>query len=141
MIDAIPLPASRPRASLVIVDDDESCGISLADYLRHHGYAAKVFTCGRQALRYLRNHAVDLVITDLYMPDFDGIELIRGCRSLNPRPRLLVMTGGMPDLLKAARFLGASGTLLKPVKPDRLLKTLEELTVAGSITAPMQACR
>lgn len=112
---------------LMIVDDDPQIGPVLEMFFNHHGFVARAFANGRQALDYAQREPVDLVIVDLFLPEIDGFEVMRELRNLTPRPRVLAMTGDTSHMLKVAHVLGAEGLILKPLEPDRLLERVNEI--------------
>jgi DNA-binding response OmpR family regulator len=69
----------------------------------------------------------DLIVTDIYMPDGDGLEVIRDLRRVRPNIPFIAMSGmtGQRDMLKVAKYLGASQTLLKPFSAGDLLAAVE----------------
>jgi DNA-binding NarL/FixJ family response regulator len=77
----------------------------------------------------VRIHPIDLVITDLLMPEGEGIETIRHLRKEHPEIRIIAMSGAFgSELLAAARFLGADAILSKPLTPDRVLSCIHSLS-------------
>jgi CheY-like chemotaxis protein len=89
----------------------------------------------------------DLVLTDVLMPDMDGVEIVRAFSKRTPRPRLMVMTGGSSmlgmDFLSIAPALGADGVIAKPVRAKELLAAIATvLAVANKRAAsPVAAAR
>src|SRR5436190_22216781 len=71
---------SAPAARLLIVDDEAAHMRALCDTLEREGYVTRGFTSGREALEALREQSFDLLLTDLQMPEIDGITLLRACR-------------------------------------------------------------
>jgi DNA-binding response OmpR family regulator len=69
----------------------------------------------------------DLIVTDIYMPDGDGLEVIRELRRVRPNIHFIAMSGmtGQRDMLKVAKYLGACQTLQKPFSADDLLAAVE----------------
>lgn len=85
---------------------------------------------GQEAIRYLAEQQFDLVLTDIMMPEKDGLEIIRHLRSAKPDLAIIAMSGsgsakGM-DYLPAAQAFGAVATLAKPFEPADLLRLLRE---------------
>jgi len=123
--DAAATLAGDPPQILVADDDVQLC-TSLTHVLARAGYAVATVKNGREALDYLAEHPVALLITDIFMPGFDGLELIFALRRIEPRPRLIAMSGGidacMPDALNVAAALGAEATLSKPFEAAQLLR-------------------
>jgi CheY-like chemotaxis protein len=129
--DPYPPPAAGDLPpQILIADDDQQLRTSLAQVLQRHGYATVTVKNGRDALDYLAEHPVALMITDIFMPDFDGLELIFAMRKIEPRPRLIAMSGGddgvMPDALNVAAALGAERLLGKPFDAEQLLRCVRE---------------
>jgi len=120
--------SARP---ILIADDDEQLASVLVRMLRRHGYAAVAVQNGRAALKLIERQSVALVITDVFMPDFDGLELIGALRKVSPRPPLVAISGGLsaclPDALNIAAVLGAERVLGKPFEPSQLLQCVREL--------------
>jgi CheY-like chemotaxis protein len=86
---------------------------------------------GAAGLRAYRDAGFDLVLCDLFMPDVDGIELIRTLRRRSPDAKVIAMSGGasdgMLDLLDLAPYLGAAGVLPKPFGLDELVRAIERV--------------
>ena len=87
---------------------------------------------GNQALRVLKDrHDIDLVITDLVMPNCEGIETIRLIRGLYPSLKIVAISGAFAgQYLKLASILGANRILAKPVEPEVLVQMVKELSCA-----------
>jgi len=104
----------------------------VAATLRSAGYEVIEASDGENALAYAREHPVDLVLADLYMPRIDGIALIEQLRALpayKVTPLLLLTTESSPMRKLQAKKAGATGWLIKPFKPTQLLAALERLLV------------
>ncbi len=85
-----------------------------------------------QRATYIRSEtAYDLVLTDIVMPDNDGLELLIGLRKRPQPPRIIAMSGGgrvsARDYLKTARMLGAASVLEKPFSNEVLIRTIQKL--------------
>jgi CheY-like chemotaxis protein len=80
----------------------------------------------QRAVQLLRKDRFDVIITDIYMPDQDGLEILRDSRSLCPGTPVIAMSGftGRMNMLAAATMLGAAATLKKPISPDQLLAAI-----------------
>jgi DNA-binding response OmpR family regulator len=115
----------RGPAQILIVDDDEALRCSTALLLRRDGFIVDAVGDGRAAQEYLKDHEIKLLITDIYMPDCDGLELILATRRQSRRPQIIAMTGGTfchrPDILSMAHSLGADAELFKPFDGETLL--------------------
>ena len=113
---------------VLVVDDEPALLKAIAMILEGAGF--QVFTAGngREARAKASEHHVDLLITDLGMPDEDGIELVRRLKAEGRNLKIIAMSGTYgPDLLKAARLLGADATLSKPMTASQLLDCIHRL--------------
>ena len=84
---------TTPLAKLLIVDDEAAQMKALCNTLEDEGYAATGFTFAKDALSELRSQPFDLVLTDLMMPEMDGIALLRAAREIDSNVVGIVMTG------------------------------------------------
>jgi two-component system chemotaxis response regulator CheY len=110
--------SGSPGHRVLIVDDDASIRRTLQALLKRAGYEVMLACDGNEAVRLWRDHGGDLVITDLHMPEKDGIQTIIELLSHSPRARIIAMSGGGQtkrlDLLGNATLLGAVLTIEKP---------------------------
>jgi CheY-like chemotaxis protein len=124
-----------PPASVLVVDDDPILLDMVCRALRDHGFSAQGVDGGGEALRRLRQNPVDILVTDILMPDIDGIELIGHARRLVPAIKILAITGRgqlrIINLLDLAEQIGADRTLAKPFTAEQLLAAVEPLTAGG----------
>ena len=120
-------------ASILVVDDDELFGAVVCRALREAGHVVEDAVDGAQALRAIQAETPDLLITDILMPNRDGIELIAAVRQDHPDVRILAISGrrhlGSVDLLDLAARLGAHDTLEKPFSTEALLEKVAALGV------------
>jgi len=116
--------------SILVVDDDSDLRRLLGRYLSGAGYAVSEATNGNEAIAAYREHPADLVITDMYMPESDGVDVIMRLRSEFPAARFVAISGGgfadSPHVLEIARSAGAVCTLPKPFTKASLLQTLTD---------------
>ncbi len=114
-----------PTAKLLIVDDEEALMTALCKTLELEGYSTTGFTSARKALEYLPEHEFDLLLTDLMMPEMDGIGLLRSAQQIDRDLAGIVMTGhGTIDTAVASLQSGALDYVLKPFRLDNLLPIL-----------------
>ena len=125
-------------ASILIIDDDAAVSRTLSLILTRAGHRVTTVTSGRKGLELLSQDGFDLVLTDIIMPELDGIEAIRRIRNDHPGLRIIAMSGGgqidKADFLHMAEALGADRVLEKPVRSERLL----ELVGSVMATPPRQ---
>ena len=116
---------SYSGARLLVVDDEVAQMKALCSTLEFEGYRPTGFSSARQALASLRAGEHDLLLTDLMMPEIDGIELIRSARATDPELAGIVMTGhGTIDTAVAAMQVGALDYVLKPFKLNVILTVI-----------------
>ena len=119
-------PAARALAGLTIlvVDDDLGVCYSLRDLLREEGCVVEVATNGLDALKVLARRKVDLVLSDVVMPDLDGYDLYMEVRERYRQTPVVLMTAYFYDkdhVIKRSRLEGLQEVIFKkPVDPDRL---------------------
>jgi signal transduction histidine kinase len=118
------MTASSPD-HLLILDDEAPHLKALCDTLGAQGYLTTGFTSPNAALSALRSQPFDLVLTDLMMPEMDGIDFLKAALQINPRLVGVVMTGhGTIDTAVASMKLGALDYVLKPFKLSAILPVL-----------------
>jgi PAS domain S-box-containing protein len=116
---------SVPTATLLIVDDEAAQMKALHDTLEAEGYCATGFTSAAAALTALRENAFDLVLTDLMMPEMDGVTFLRAAFEIDPTLAGIVMTGqGTLDTAVQAMQAGALDYILKPFRLSAILPVL-----------------
>jgi two-component system, sensor histidine kinase and response regulator len=112
-------------ARLLIVDDEVAQMRALCDTLGFEGYVTQGFSSAQRALEMLRPGEFDLLLTDLMMPEMDGIALIDAARAIDPALGAIVMTGhGTIDTAVQAMRGGALDYLLKPFKLNVILPVI-----------------
>ena len=120
-------PPKRP-ARILVADDEAGVRSFLRTALEQGGYEVIEAEDGKQALRQARAGGVDLVITDLVMPEQEGIETIQALRKEMPGIGIIAISGKSEgQYLKMAAILGADATLAKPVGAELLLATVAEV--------------
>lgn len=125
-------------AIILVVDDSASAREQVQSILSAAGFRVIAAPGGKHAILVLHKRTIDLIITDVYMPEGDGLEVIRSARAICPQTPILVMSGatGAMDMLKVAKCLGASATLVKPFSRAELLEAVDRiLGVSGSTPA------
>lgn len=119
--------ATSPK-SILVVEDDATVRALITRVLSARGFAVQDVADGRVALDVARAAAFDLVITDLVMPELEGLETIRLLKRERPALEILAVSGAYGGaFLHAAELLGARATLAKPFDADTLLAAVERL--------------
>ena len=118
-------------AGVMIVEDDAALRELLRDSLEKRKYTVITAADGREALARFRPSVVDLVITDLLMPEEDGLMVIMKIREVKPATRVIAISGGgragPGSYLLMASKLGADHIMSKPVQPSELVQKVKEL--------------
>ena len=124
--------------SILLVEDDENVRDAVSIILERAGYAVTLAENGLVAAGLIEEWAPDLVITDIFMPDGDGIETLNLVRRRWPGTPVIAISGGSPmlrlDYLRVADDLGAAATVQKPFITEDFLATVRRvLTGAGRL--------
>jgi DNA-binding response OmpR family regulator len=107
---------------ILLVEDDSTARMLLADVLSRAGYQVSTAQDGEIALTMLPNHMYDVVITDIRMRNVDGIKVLEAARARQLPPAVILLTGyGSLETAVSALRAGANDYLLKPIDPDELL--------------------
>jgi CheY-like chemotaxis protein len=106
---------------ILVVDDNAGVRTSARALLEAAGFQVVEAESGAAALRVLRSEGTDVVLTDIFMPDTDGIELIHALRRDSPDLPIVAMSGGGKDVLAVARSFGAAGIVEKPLTQRKLV--------------------
>lgn len=110
---------------ILIVDDNETDLLLMQSVLARAGYSTDVAVTGEDALRRYLDDSVDVVITDLQMPDVHGFELITILREFAQPPAVIAVSATGPFQLHMAEQLGARLTLSKPLDPVLLVDAVQ----------------
>jgi DNA-binding response OmpR family regulator len=118
-------------ACILVIDDDHAIQITLKVALEDEGHDVVCASDGEQGLRALANKTPDLVVTDLIMPNKEGIETIIEIRVRDPKTPVLAISGGgrlsNVDFLKMATKVGANEILAKPFERYDLIAAVRRL--------------
>ena len=118
-------------SKIMIVDDDLQVRNMLRLTLEREGYEVVEAADGVAAVDRFKDGGIDLVVTDIVMPEKEGIELIMELKGLDPRVRIIAISGGgrinPEDYLKWARRFGVERTFSKPLDRQKLLKSIADL--------------
>jgi len=116
---------------ILVVDDDAQIRKMLREILEREGFAVVAAANGKDAVSLYQNQPTDLIITDLIMPERDGVETIMEFMQLNPKAKIIAISGGgrigPRDYLEMAEALGARRTFSKPFKRQAIVTAIKEL--------------
>lgn len=119
-------------AKVLVVEDSPAVRLAMVDVLEGLGHTVVETENGRIAIERLGEGPFDLVLTDVLMPEVDGIEVIKAVRRVHPGTKILAVSGGAPNLpagyaLKMTEMFSADAVLYKPFLNDELRKTVTRL--------------
>lgn len=133
---------SAPSVSgrtILVIEDDAAVSAMLRQILRGAGYQVLLAADGRLGMNVLERETVDLVITDLVMPEQEGLETLTLIRAQRPFLPVIAISGAFGGaFLKTAEMLGAAATLPKPIAPEALLRAVEQVLQAAP--RPLESC-
>ena len=136
-------PPRVMRHAILIVDDDSVARRQLRGLLTANGYAVTEAGNGRVAREILAEHEIDVVVSDIFMPECDGFELIAAIRAMERPVPVIAMSDheswtGL-NFLDAANDLGAAAVIEKPFRADMLLRLIDEALVTAERRARVVA--
>jgi len=118
-------------AHILVIDDDPSIRNILYDILREDGHEVSLAENGNRGIELINQIPFDLVITDLIMPEKEGVETIIEIRNSSPGLSIIAVSGGgricSQDYLSLAGKLGADMTMSKPFTPGQIKSAVDEL--------------
>lgn len=111
---------------VLVVDDDPMFRLMLRTFLNKNKFTVTEAATGKEGMKQVRENTFDILLTDLRLPDHDGIELLQESRKLHPQMPVLLMTsfGDVKTAVRAMK-LGAYEYVTKPVNPDEILMTMQ----------------
>jgi len=128
--ESMPLDSLQRLQRVLVVDDERVLLTALATVLEDSGFQVFTAQSGREASAQALEHPIDLLITDINMPDEDGIEIIRRLKKEHRQLKIIAMSGTFgPEIFDAALLLGADATLSKPMTATQLLDCIRTLDV------------
>jgi CheY-like chemotaxis protein len=123
----ISAPSDQVAATVLVVDDDEVMRDLLSRMLGRAGFAVQTAVDGRNAMERFHEHAIDAVVTDMAMPNMDGVELTRTLLTERPELPIIAVTGVDASYLRVAMAAGAKAGMQKPIRAGELAKTVRQL--------------
>lgn len=123
------------KTKLLLVDDNQEYLELLTEFLTASSYEVMPCSNGREALIKFTEFLPDIIVTDIVMPEVDGIELLLALRKINPESQVILMSGGnkghASSYLQMAEKLGGNVILAKPFSLDVLLAEIKKLEAIG----------
>ena len=134
---------TKTASSVMVVDDEPGIRTALCANFVRHGWNVEAASSLREALRYLQATAYDLIVTDMRLPDGNGMEVMRSARRSSPTTAVILLTayGSVPDAVDAMRD-GALDYLTKPAPFERLQMRAEQVIERARQQQPaaVQSC-
>ena len=120
-------------ACVLVVEDERMDRIILRNILEFAGHEVHFASDGKEALASCMGRSFDVIVTDIEMPDVDGLQLMVVLKGLFLDARIIVVSGKGADQLAQATGEGAFATFTKPVDPRALLEAVEGAALEGSL--------
>jgi CheY-like chemotaxis protein len=132
-------------ARILLIDDDDSVRTMLRLTLTHFGHTVIEARNGKEGLDLFRSAGADLLITDIVMPEKEGLEVLMELRRSQSRVKIIAISGGgrqnAEDYLHMAKRMGAAKVLAKPFSNEALLAAINELLADGGTPAQPPAAK
>ncbi len=123
-------------ARILVIDDEDELRTMLRQMLEHAGHEVSEAVNGAVGIEIYERDKPDLIITDIIMPEKEGVETIIALRRANPELPIIAISGGgrldATDFLSMAKKLGARHTLTKPFRRDQLLEAVGECLASAT---------
>ena len=137
-----PAVPSRLRTSILVVDDDADMREWVKEDLEREGFVVETAAGGRAGVARVKAGGIDLVVSDVKMPDLDGLDLLREVREVEPSPFVIIVTGfGSIDTAIRAVKLGACDYITKPFKIDQLLLSIDKALAERALRSEVSRLR
>ncbi len=115
---------------IMVVDDSNAIRQSVSFILKENGYETMEACDGQDGLNKLKAQSVDLIITDVNMPNMDGISMVRELRATETHkftPILVLTTESQATIMQEGKSAGATGWIVKPFSNDKLIATIKKV--------------
>jgi len=120
--------AGTDKKRILIIEDDEEMRSLIKDFIEEEGYEADCVEKGAYAFGKLLNESFDLIITDIRMPGFSGLDILPNLRKLSPDVTIVVITAfGSEEVFCKALERGANAYLEKPIQLGKLSALIQEM--------------
>jgi len=118
-------------AKIIVIDDEPYILLMLKKMLEKEGHIVDMATNGVEGIELYHKNGADLIITDIVMPEKEGLETIINLKSENPSLKVIAISGGgrvdSREYLHSASLLGAERIFQKPFKKDEIVQAVNEL--------------
>lgn len=121
---------------ILIIDDEPHILVMLKKMMERAGYEIDLASNGKEGIELFQRSPADLVITDIIMPEKEGLETIREMKRIHPRLKIIAMSGGgkisAENYLETARIFGATRIIEKPFTQGEMVTAVKELMASGN---------
>ncbi|HVY39236.1 MAG TPA: sigma-54 dependent transcriptional regulator [Polyangia bacterium] len=140
--DATLATGGAGRATILVVEDDAAMRAFLREVLEEEGHTVEVAAGGRAGVERVRQGAVDLVISDVKMPDLDGLDMLREIKAVTPSPHVITITafGSIDTAIRAVK-LGAFDYITKPFDVDQLNLSVQKALAERALRSEVARLR
>ena len=118
-------------ARILVIDDEPNILMMLKRMLERAGFEVDIAVNGEEGLQLFRKFPADLIITDIVMPEKEGLETIRELKKSHPDLKIIAISGGgridSREYLESARLFGASKIFQKPFRQKEMVSAVKEL--------------
>lgn len=118
---------------ILVIDDEQLLRSTVVTILTRAGFSVEEASDGQAGITMFHKNPPDVVLTDIFMPNRDGIEIIKELKHSSPQTKIIAMTGGghmrMMEIASAAKVLGADHVLDKPFDSESLLAAINAVLV------------
>ncbi|MAF46631.1 MAG: response regulator [Alphaproteobacteria bacterium] len=118
-------------ATILVIDDEDVDRLIVAELLREEGHEVIEVQDGSEGIAVKDTATLNLIVTDIMMPEKDGIETIMEIKRDNPNLKIIAVSGGgkhgQLSGLEMAKYLGADDTLTKPISAEKLIGSVNKL--------------
>src|SRR6185503_7521785 len=130
------------RGTILVVEDDAAMRTMLREALEEDGYTVEAATGGRAGIERVRQGGIDLVVSDVKMPDLDGIDMLREIKAVTPSPHVITITafGSIDTAIRAVK-LGAFDYITKPFDVDQLILSVQKALAERALRSEVARLR
>jgi DNA-binding NtrC family response regulator len=134
--------AGAGRATILIVEDDAAMRTMLEEALEEEGYAVEAAAGGRAGVERVRQGGIELVVSDVKMPDLDGLDMLREIKAVSPSPHVITITafGSIDTAIRAVK-LGAFDYITKPFDIDQLILSVQKALAERALRSEVARLR
>jgi DNA-binding NtrC family response regulator len=137
-----PPVAGSGRGTILVVEDDAAMRTMLREALEDDGYAVEAAAGGRAGVERVRQGGIDLVVSDVKMPDLDGLDMLREIKAVSPSPHVITITafGSIDTAIRAVK-LGAFDYITKPFDVDQLILSVQKALAERALRSEVARLR